>query len=242
MNQKLNTALNSKIVQEFEGRSFVPKSSITEEVVLEPSSLVSSLGQILQNELYRTAGDAGTHLVGGISEDDVRKYITTVIWMRVNHVRGVRNKTVDSYNVAKRKTAVPVLVYQLLIGIGEAIDFDYGIKFVPAFNVAGEDLLSADELRRISDIMFLLQNKGFKVVAGINMDISGELGFMAMSHVDSVVTSYRKDHPVYGFLAAFFRQEQLNSITGTMNRVVYGYESDYEYNIAKLVSVIGGSD
>lgn len=234
--------ISDQLANQFVNEPISTKATLTVHTSVDPSNLVGDLAFVLHNELHRVLGGAGTHLLSGVSVDDVRKYINTVIWMRVNHVNNVRDQVTKDYAPLHRKIAVPVLVYQLLIGIGEVLDRDYGLLFKPEINLGVDDILGAAELLKLSNVMFTAQNNGFKVVGGLPNNPAGELPFMAMQHVANTVTSYRKDHPVYGFLAAFFKQEQLNSVTGEMHRVVYGYESDYAVNLAHLISVIGGGD
>lgn len=234
--------ISDQLAKQFANEPISTQATLTVRVNVEPSNLVGDLAFVLHNELHRVLGSAGTHLLQDVAAEDVRKYINTVIWMRVNHVNGVRDNVTKEYAAQYRRCAVPVLVYQLLIGIGEALDRDYGLRFIPEIDLDANDILGPADFIKLSNVMFAAQNNGFKVVGGLPNNPIGELPFMAMQHVSQTVTSYRKDHPVYGFLAAFFKQEQLNSVTGTMHRIVYGYESDYAVNLAHLASAIGGVD
>lgn len=234
--------ISDQLAKYFANEPISVAQTLQVKVEIAPSALINDLAFVLHNEMHRVAGAAGQHLLRDVSDEDVRKYINTLVFLRVSHVNGVRNEIVSGLLPFYRRCAVPVLVYQLTIGIGEANDRDYGLLFVPELKMDVEDILNPERFGRISSVMFSLQNNGFKVVGGLPNDREGELAFMAMQHVQQTVTSYRKDHPVYGFLAAFFTQEQLNSITGSMHRVVYGYQSDYAVNIAHLIHVLGGRD
>jgi hypothetical protein len=218
------------------------RPTIVVEVEIRASELMNELAKCYLNELTRVAGCAGDQLLEGVSRAKIRGYLATLSWMRVIFTTDVRDSSYNLYHKLRKKLAVPVLAYQFLIGIGEATDHDYGIRFVPVATIDEKDLLSPDEMRELSDLFFSLQNSGFKVVAGIPQDPDGQLDFMAMSHVETITTSYRKTHPVYGFLASFFAQLKLNETVGPMCRIVYGYDSDYAANLAKLVAVIGGGD
>jgi len=95
-------------------------------------------------------------------------------------------------------------------------------------------------MREISDVMTTLVTSGFKVVFGLPLTYEGELEFMAMLHIENVVKSYRESHPVYGFLASFFKHLELNEITGRLSRIVYGYDEDYSVNIQRIISSVSG--
>jgi hypothetical protein len=203
---------------------------------------MDELARCYVSELFRVAGSAGAVLLKDVDRDRVRRYLATAGWMRVNHSTAAGGKAFAEYRRLYSKLAVPVLAYQAFIGVGEAIDQDYGIKFVPVATIDGKELLSPDEMLELSDLFFSLQNSGFKIVRGLPHDPEGELDFMAMSHVHGIVRSYKKSHPVYGFLASFFAQQQLNETIGMMCRIVYGYETDYAANISSLVASIGGGN
>lgn len=234
--------INTKLQSMFADYKTVNKPTVLVVVELNPTKLVTELAKCYLTELHRVAGSAGAFMLDGVELESVRKYLSTLSWMRACHSVSDRSKLVLAYSSLYRRLAVPVLAYQFLIGIGEAIDRDYSIKFVPATTVRENDLLSPEEMRELSDLFFSLQNSGFKVVAGLPQELEGELEFMAMCHVEGTVLSYRKSHPVYGFLASFFAQQQLNETVGMMCRIVYGYDSDYSANISHIVTSIGGGD
>jgi hypothetical protein len=131
-------------------------------------------------------------------------------------------------------------MYQLLISVGKAYDKDFNLEFIPAYKVTGDNILSPEEMEALSSLFRQFNGVGLKCVVGMPNDTTGELDFMAMCHVQDEVVSYRKAHPVYGFLAAFFKQQELNKVTGTMCRVIYGYESDYKYQLDALFNAIDG--
>jgi len=232
--------VNQKLQSMFEDYKITNKPTLVVEVDNQPGALMDEMAKSYLSELYRVAGSAGPFLLGEVEQEMIRKYLSTLSWMRACHVVSDKSKVFDAYRSLYRRLAVPVLAYQFLIGIGEALDRDYSIKFVPVATIREKDLLSPDEMRELSDLFFSLQNSGFKVVAGLPQEIEGELDFMAMCHVEGLVLSYRKSHPVYGFLASFFAQQQLNEVTGSMCRIFYGYASDYAANISHLIASIGG--
>jgi hypothetical protein len=234
--------INSKLQSQFSDYKTLNAPTVEVEVELRPSKLVPTLAKCYVTELWRVAGPVGERLLSGVDVDMVSKYLSTLSWMRCCHSVSARAGSYLNYTRLYRKLAVPVLAYQFLIGIGEAIDRDYSIKFVPTTTIREKELLSPEEMLELSNLFFNLQNSGFKVVAGLPNDPEGELDFMAMCHVGEQVQSYRKSHPVYGFLASFFAQQELNQVTGMMCRILYGYDSDYEVNVSRLVTSIGGSE
>jgi len=235
--------INKKLQSEWKDEKTSTSSFIDVYVELNPSTLVTKLAHCYLNELHRVAGNAGSRALDEVEEADILKYLVTLHWMRVCHSVGDPSKSYQMYRKLYSKLSVPVLTYQTLLGVGEAIDRDYAIRFIPVVpSIKATDLLAPDELRKLSDLMLSFQQSGFKLVTGLPPESAGELEFMAMSHVDEVVRSYRKSHPVYGFLASFFSQQQLNQVTGSLSRIVYGYETDYEVNVARLVATIGGID
>jgi hypothetical protein len=235
--------LNSIVESMFKDVKPMNNPTVTVRVEMEPSGLMTSLAEGIHSEIQRIASASGQVSTLSVEVDDVLKALKTLVYLRVNAVNNVHGKIADSYLSVRKHFAVPVLMYQLLIPMGIAYDKDYSIEFIPETKIAGEDLLAPQEMMALSDVFRRLENYGFKVVYGIPQTEEGELEFMAMSHVAEEVMSYRtKDHPVYAFLAAFFRQQKLNEVTGMMCRILYGYESDYRWYINRLLSSINGGD
>lgn len=230
----INAALQSKL----QDSKIVTMASLTVEVEMKPSSLVSTLAEKLLSELNRVSPYTGYAPVADLEVEDIRKYLNTLVWLRVNHVRGCSDKLVASYRAVSRHLAIPVLMYQLLICIGHAYDKDYNLAFEPVCNFTKDEVLSPDEMEAVSSLLRQFSDSGIKVVFGMPRSEEGELDFMAMCHVEDEVVSYRRSHPVFGFIASFFSQKELNAITGTMCRVVYGYETDFKYQVDALMRAI----
>jgi len=153
-------------------------------------------------------------------------------------VNGDQNKALASYTRLVRILSIPVMFYQCLIAMGIAVDRDFSIKFHPVYSIDSKDLLSPEGMAEISELMSRFEMNGLKIVVGVPRDSEGEIDFMALSHVEETVRGYRRSHPVYGFLAAFFAQHSLNEITGMMCRVVYGYESDYQLYVTSIYKAL----
>lgn len=220
---------------------YKPMSEPTIRVVVnfEPGKMVEDLAHVLMAELIRVAGPVGEAALADVDVEDIRKYLCTLSFLRRARVAGLSTKSIQAYRGFMRNAACPVLWYQVLIGIGKALDTDYGIEFIPGTSTDEKDLLAPEQMLAISDLMFRFQNNGFKVVAGVPMDEKGELDFMAMAHVEETVLSYRKSHPVYGFLASFFASQEVSAALGALVRIKYGFDSDYRMLLTRVVASVG---
>lgn len=234
----ISTTLQSQLADS----KVLTKSTITIGVSLQTSSLMKELAKQLHSELNRMAPYAGYSDVADLAQEDIEKYLDTLVWLRTAYCNSVVDKSYAQYKAAAGILAVPVLAYQCLIAIGIAYDNDFNLRFVPAYEADGDRILSVEEMLALSDIFRRFEQDGLKVVYGLPKKKDGELDFMAMCHVGDEVLSYRRCHPVYGFLAAFFTQKTLNEITGSMCRVIYGYETDYKYQVSALMNCISGAD
>lgn len=238
-------AISAKLTAMFDKQRTLPTSTVVSTVELTPSTLLEDMAKQVKLELERIAPYAGYSDVSELEVSDIHKYLKTLLWIRVCSVNQSEDKLFRDYKKVRPYVAVPVLMYQLLIAVGEAYDQDYAIKFIPAYSPTENDLLGVPELLALSDVMLRLESRGMKIVKGTPKDPSGELAFMALNHVEDTVLGYQKSHPVYGFLAAFFKQRQLNEITGTMCRIVYGYDTDYSVQLSIIFNSLnsgGGGD
>jgi hypothetical protein len=229
--------ITATLSSSFEDVNKVKEPVVTVTVEVSPSRLMTSLAEGLLAEIQRLIPYQGFKPTADLSVDDILKYVATLVWMRTCHVNSDQSKAYIPYRSMGKRVEVPALVYQMLICIGEAYDRDYSIRFLPRYSVDSGMLLSPDELLALSDILLSLRTIGFASVTGLPRDREGELDFMAMCHVAEVVRSYRDSHPVYGFLASFFAQKELNEVTGLMCRVVYGYDSDYRMYIREALRI-----
>lgn len=232
--------LDAKITSMFEDAKISNEPTIVVTVNLQCSTMVDKLAKVEMDEMIRTAGASGARLLEDITDRDIHDYLVTLGWLRRIEATHARSQAIKPYLRFVHTAAVPTLWYQVLIGIGEALDRDYSIKFVPGTEIDSNQLLDPDKLQTISDLMFQLQDNGFKVVAGVPKGQEGELDFMAMCHADEVVKSYRRTHPVYGFLASFFASHEVSVALGTLVRVTYGFDSDYQTLISRVVAASGG--
>ena len=209
------------------------KSSVVVTVDVQPSPLVEKFAKLTVDELYRMSNTALARELDQLAEGSILRYYKTLIYLRVLNVNGELNGKMAQYRRLYRGFAVPTFLYQLLDNIGECRDDDYNVIFVPAYSIDANDLLALEDALKVSEL--LLQFEYLQKVTGLPNNLEGDLAFMAMHHVNGEVTSYRKDHPVYGFLASFFEQQEFNEVTGTMHRIYYGNASDYEQMMTTLL-------
>lgn len=234
--------VNTKLMSMFEDSKTMNDVTSIVTVHLDNSSMIELLAEKLLMEFERMAPYASYQPTSDLTKDDLIKYLKTLQFMRVARVTHTSGKAFEPYKTIARYVNVPVLFYQVLICIGKAYDREFNLEFKPAYNVPQEDLLSAEEMEAISSIFRQFEDSGMKVVRGIPNSEEGELDFMAMSHVGEAVVSYRHSHPIYGFLASFIRQKELNEVTGMMSRVIYGYEADYKMMLDAAIDAIDGAD
>lgn len=228
---------NTTLQSQFNDSKTLNVATITVAVEMNPGRLADKLAKEISNDMLRIANFTGISNLD-VKSDEVLKYLKTLTFIRVGLVSEDRVKALADYVKIAKHLAVPVMFYQCLIAMGVAIDRDFSIKFIPVYSIDGNDLLSPEEMLNLSDLMFRLEQNGFKIATGVPNQTDGELDFMALSHVSEEVLSYRRSHPVYGFLAAFFAQKELNEVTGMMCRVLYGYESDYELYVTRIYQAL----
>jgi hypothetical protein len=227
--------IDQKLINVFEEDKQVTEPTVKVTVELSLSDVMTEMASALLDEVIRLTPPRMKD-VENLEVGDILHYLNTLVWMRTIHVTHNRFPTgKEDYFSLYREVTVPTLLYQVLICIGKAHDDDYGIEFVPSVSFEADMLLAPSEMKVVSDLLYRIEANGLMAVNGLPKDKEGELGFMAMQHVSGQVTSYRKDHPVYGFLASFFTQETLNEVTGSMSRVIYGYEQDYKYRVRRLI-------
>lgn len=207
--------------------------SMTKQVIkMEPSVLLNDMAKLEQQEMTRVMRFTNTSIIP--SDGEVEKYLTTLVWLRVLQVN--HDAKIKPYAFAQKELNVPARIYQIILSLGECTDRDFGIRFVPAMDIDAALLMTPTELRDMSDRLSIISNEGYITVeTGLPTTTQGELGFMACLLVnDEKVYSYRKDHPVYGFIAAFFRTELLSKAFDIDYRVYYGSIEDYRAMLSRI--------
>lgn len=216
----------------------LPMAKVT--VKLEPTGMIDVLSAKYAKEIERILSVKGGSVSIDLSEKVLLKYFTTALYMRVIDCTDARTpKGFEWFRSQTRSFTNLVVFANLLVQVGVAVDKEYGLKFVPTFEPELSDLLSFEEFTEISDTLSQLEDHGLKSVVGLPSDKSGSLAFMACEYFESddSIRSYRREHPVFGFYAAFFRNIQVESMVAGPKRIIYGYRSQYEMYISEMVSV-----
>lgn len=195
-------------------------------------SLVQKLAFELSKEITRVAG-ARRDLV--LTADVLEKFLLTTLVLRVEQTT---NSLRQGYRTGLLGIRVPVIWYQVLTKIGVCVDRDFGLKFTPVVPEIDSNLmLSPSEIQDITAVFMLLENFGIATTDGFPQGSDGDLSFMATSlasNSDTYVT-YRKDHPVIGFLASLAGIQCLNTALLPMWRISYGSVTSFEEMIQGVV-------
>lgn len=234
----MNIEKGSNLMTKWEeiSKEFMPEphaeTMVKQTIKLEPSQLVHDMAVLENREMERVMRFTDNDVV--LSVQEIEKYLKTILYLRV--IQTNNSRSLAGYRFALKSLNIPVRLYQIILSLGEAVDRDYGIRFLPVMEIDAEDLLTPDELREYSDRLSVLIPEGYLVVeTGLPTSIYGELGFMACLLVsDEKIFSYRKDHPVYGFIAAFFRSELINKAFDMDYRIYYGSVEDYRVVLSRI--------
>lgn len=232
--------ISTTLQSAFSDSKLMNMPTINVQVKIDASDMLTITAEKLLAEFKRMAPYTSYDPVSELTSKDIEKYLKTLLWLRVCTVSDNADRSFNAYRTISKFLAIPVLIYQLLICIGKAYDRDYNLEFIPVYSITEDNILGVTEMESLSSLFRSFEQSGMKVVYGLPRDTTGELDFMAMSHVEDAVVSYKRSHPCYAFLASFVKQQELSMVTGQMSRVVYGYESDYKYQLGALLDAISG--
>ncbi len=229
---------NPKLEELFE-RSFqpaLPVNTVLVEVQIEVSELFRDAARTYSLEadrVMRFTSNANFQ----ITEDLFLSYFQTLLYLRVMRVNGVQDATTKLYRNDMRNYLIPAFVSTLVNSIGRATDSDFGFTFIPKMNIAAGDLMSDSDMRAISNKLKVLNVEGLVCIeTGIAMQPEGDLSFMATLSIEGDIKSYRKNHPIFGFYAAFFKHQILtDTLDAKALRIRYGAESDYRMYVQNIV-------
>jgi len=229
--------LNADIQRFFEDKNPTLEGGLEIQAQFTSSDLLKQLGSDYASEVSRL-NSSGSHIYQVLDDELMYKYFNTLLWMRVAYIKN--DKTFLPYQESSQLVAVPVLVYQLIISIGRVHDSEWNIHIKPSYTTDGDDLLSVDELNRVSSLLRGLENNGLKQVIGMPLDKQGDFEFMVMNHINNRITSHRVSHPVYGFLAAFLKSTGSRAVYDQVQRIHYGTLIDYQARLSHLLPSING--
>lgn len=215
----------------------LPMAKVT--VKLNPTGMIDVLAERYAREIERILSVKGGSINVDLSEETLMKYFITALYMRVIYCNDMKAPKGFEWFPAKSRSFSNLMVFaSILVHVGIAIDKEYGLKFVPSFEPDIKDLLSFQEFTDISDVLSQLEDHGLKLVRGLPSEKMGSLPFMACECFDGddSIRSYRRDHPVFGFFAAFFRNLQVEQLIGA-KRIIYGYRQQYEHYLSEMIAV-----
>lgn len=172
-----------------------------------------------------------------ITSEEFSGYFTTLLYLRVSRVNSVKDNTTKLYIADLRNYNVPAFIHTLLSSIGKAIDYDFGFEFIPKVKIEASQLLGPEEMREISRKLGRLALEGLVCIStGVSVLPQGELATMATLSMSGDILSYRKDHPIYGFYASFFKHTLLSNVMSpNMLRIKYGSQQDYRMLVQHIV-------
>lgn len=205
-----------------------PRMSAKREVFtthFNKGELLSSFAKFEVKELARiTRYASNVHLP---SKADMEKYLTTLLYWRIQSVNGA---TVDKkYHL--KVARVPARFATVLLNIGIAIDKTRNFKFVPATKITKKDIMSAEEFKDVSELLAEFYEEGYSTVRGLPKSEFGSIYLMAKSYISDMMMSMDAHHPVYAFLAAIVEAEVTHDTYGDLNmlfRVQYSGRDTYE--------------
>lgn len=178
--------------------------------------------------------------------EDVLKYLKNLTYLRVMKING--QKMEHDLKHIFRDLYVPARWYTLLDNIGEAHDWSTNIKFFPAYNIEAVDVLSADELIEISDILQALKPDGYACEKGIPAHTDGSVEMMAKVALAEgsaleTIRGMRTDNPVFAFFANLFQMEVVGltyADLDRMYRVEYSSPTKYQASFRDYWKSIDG--
>lgn len=211
-------------------------NTIDIEVQLETSQMFKDMSQVFSMEADRVMRFT-TNENYQVSTQEFVGYLTTLLYLRVARVNGTKNSTTRMYYHDQRNYLVPAFASTLINSIGIATDSDYGFRFIPVINVKVDELLSPQVMIEISRKLSVLNKQGFICTeTGIHPEIKGDLELMATFNLESDIRSYKKNHPIFGFYASFFKHTIVSdALEAKSLRIKYGAESDYKLYLQHIV-------
>lgn len=213
-----------------------PVSFVNLKVEFSTNELFEELLNESFRELNRLAQFERINIGNIITYENYRRYCKTILKVHVDHVNGVLRR---EYSWAARRLTIPLVLGALLMHIGRVEDRDYGIRFIPSFEIEAEELMAPSEFEEFSRTMEQGTPRGFEIVKSlIAADEAGSLEFMAISGFNEHdrLVSYKPGHPVFGFLRSFFNTLGVEQILGASAlRIDYGTKTYFQGLIHEFV-------
>lgn len=194
-------------------------------------ALLKQLASILSRETMRLTNDSKHRSIG---EDLMRKYLLSLLEMRVSRIVG---RSLPNYRSGYYNYAVPSLFNTALSQIGSAFDRAKGISFALTSEKAGP-MLKAEEMTEVSNILKSLERDGFKMVEGLPKSTEGNVDVLSVQDVEGELLSYKDGDIVAGFWASIVKVEWLKEGSTYVSdlQCSYGVVSEYADFIQTLIA------
>jgi len=208
---------------------------VTEYVDFSTSSIFDEIADVLADDaswVARAELNAGDEY---ISNADMKRYLRTLVFMRVAHVN---NELKREFRSISKQLFVPNFFSIILTAIGKVDDKENGVVLLPTYQhelkEAATLFMTEKEMLAMSAKIGRITDDGFKAVKHWDNNVDGVLDFMALTIVESTVKSYRRGSKSYAIFAALFSRMALQQATGLNYRITYGKTSQYQLDLSAL--------
>lgn len=210
------------------------RAQILFSVKVNNSTLIDKVSNWEVKEMERVVKYASNVTLPDV--DQMTKYLKNLIFLRVQLVENA--KMDHSFKNIVNAIYVPARWYTLLDNLGEAHDASTNIKFVPVYQLDASDVLSAEDMLEISDMMQVIKPDGYSCVKGIPRHNDGSVEMMAKvalaeGQALDTIRGMKVDNPVFAFFANLFQMEVVDLTYADMDkmyRIEYSAPSIYNMN------------
>lgn len=222
---------NLKTMLEQVGQPVILKNLVNVEVKIEFGDLMRDAAKTYSMEVDRIMRGSSTRYQ--ITDEEFEKYFHTLLFLRVSQVDNSKHQNFTPYRNAMRNYRIPVFMDTLINSIGEATDLGFGYRFRPSVQIDSKNMLAPSEMQDISDKLDVLNIEGLMcTITGIKMSPDGDLQTMAVFSIHGEILGYKKDHPLFGFYAAFFKHEIISDVLNdSFLRIRYGADIEFKQYI-----------
>jgi hypothetical protein len=194
----------------------VPTKFDNVEIAIRPDGgLVSTLVKALRSSLSFDVMGEGFN--GEKFAPLLERYFLHLTYSRVMHVRGERGKGFDFIAPNRPGLQIPAFWVVILNQIGEVVDHEFGVRFVPQMDKLNTDVpLSTEELFEVWTWLAAAKRHGLDVSSAYVIDRRGSYDFMAFQALEVnseiVMAHHRQVPPVMALLAAFVVRSSIRDV------------------------------
>lgn len=148
-----------------------------------------------------------------ISVEDLFKYLALPLVYRISDFEGVPKNETNSFKYygdlprhQVNNLNYPFWIEHVVAQVGIAVDYDYGLKFVPQLLLTEEVNLhlDRDKIIAIHHLLGAYEEYGLALVTNVlPKGTEGNIDVMAMTIIEDIVKSYKHLHPAGSYVAAF---------------------------------------